>query len=442
MRRVSSLAALAAFLVYPGAARPAPIDATARHDAVEALAAGVSDVYVFADIGKQYADSLRARLAGGAYDAIADDAALADRLTTDLQAIHPDKHLRVLTATDPRGERFRPPGSRAGAPPGDPRASMLARERTVNFGFARVEILPGNVGLVDLRSFDPAEIAGETAVAAMRFLGNCDAVIFDLRKNGGGSPTMIQLLVSYLVGEDPEHINDFYIREGDETRQFHTLPYVPGTRLKDADVFVLTSRRTFSAAEEFTYDLQALKRGTVVGDTTGGGAHPVRPVPLAGGLIATVPFGRAINPVTGKDWEGTGVIPDLPCAADDALDVAHAEALRRLAEHAKDDARKTELAWALDDVNARLKPPSLEPRTLEQLTGSYGARAVALERGRLWLRPEVGPMLELSPLGKDVFAAMGAPSPLRVTFVRAKGGRASELVLTSPSGEIGRFARS
>jgi hypothetical protein len=253
---------------------------------------------------------------------------------------------------------------------------------------------------------------------------------------------MIQLLVSYLVSEDPQHLNDFYIREGDETVQFHTFPYVPGPRLVDADVFVLTSRRTFSGAEEFAYDLKALERGTVVGDTTGGGAHPVRPVPLAGGMIATVPFGRAINPVTHTNWEGTGVTPDLPCAAEDALNVAHAEALRRLEKRATDEARKTELAWALEEVNARLEPVPLEPRSLERLTGVYGARSVTLERGRLWLRPDVGAPLELSPLGKDVFAASGGPVPMRVTFVRAKNARGAELVLSSPSGEIGRFPRS
>jgi C-terminal processing protease CtpA/Prc len=324
----------------------------------------------------------------------------------------------------------------------DPQAERIARERRGNFGFTRLEVLPGNVGVLELRSFVPAEVAGETGAAAMRFLSHCDAVIFDLRKNGGGSPSMIQLLTSYLVPEHPQHINSFYMREGDETIQFHTLPYVPGTRLPDAEVFVLTSSITFSAAEEFTYNLQAMERATVVGDTTGGGAHPVRPAPLGAGMIAVIPFGRAVNPVTGTNWEGTGVRPHIACEADEALDVAYAEALRRLAERTPDEVRKTELAWTLEEAAARRNPAALGAKAVTRLTGTYGARTVKSERGRLWLQPETGPTLELLPLGDDLFTVLDSPTPTRVSFVRGQGGRAAEIVISGPAGEIARFPRS
>jgi hypothetical protein len=426
-------------LARAAAAPAAPIEAADRQQVVEALAKAVSEVYVFADVGEQYATALRSRAAAGDYASIADDAALADRLTRDLQEVHPDKHLRVLTAQDPRAERFRPP---AGPPGADPMADRIARERRGNFGFTRLEILPGNVGVLELRGFVPAELAGETGSAAMRFLANCDAIIFDLRKNGGGSPSMIQLLISYLVPEHPQHINSFYVREGDETIQFHTLPFVPGPRMPETEVFVLTSRQTFSAAEEFTYNLQAMERATIVGDTTGGGAHPVRPAPLGAGLLATIPFGRAVNPVTGTNWEGTGVAPHLPCAAHDALDVAYAEALRRLAERAPDELRRTELTWAREEAEARRRPIAMEAKKTALLAGAYGARTVKAERGRLWLAPETGPTLELMPLGEDLFAVQDSPTPTRVTFVRGNGGRATEIVLSGPAGEIARFPRN
>jgi retinol-binding protein 3 len=147
----------------------------------------------------------------------------------------------------------------------------------------------------------------------MQFIANTDSVILDLRDNGGGEPEMVAYLSSYLF-PGPIHLNDLWNRANSTTRQYWTLPYVPGTRLSDKPVFVLTSSRTFSAAEEFAYNLQALKRASIVGETTGGGAHPVAGFPLVDRFMITVPVARAVNPVTGKNWEGTGVQPDVNAA--------------------------------------------------------------------------------------------------------------------------------
>ena len=148
---------------------------------------------------------------------------------------------------------------------------------SINFGFEKVERLKGNVGYIDLRGFTPAEFSAETIVAAMNFVANTDALIFDLRQNGGGDPATVALLSSYLFGPEPVHLNSLYWREGDTTHQWWTLPFVPGKRYAGKDVYVLTSKRTFSAAEEFTYNLKNLKRATIIGETTGGGAHPGGP---------------------------------------------------------------------------------------------------------------------------------------------------------------------
>jgi C-terminal processing protease CtpA/Prc len=168
---------------------------------------------------------------------------------------------------------------------------------------------------------DPA-VCGRTVAAAMDFVAHTDAVIFDLRDNGGGDPQMVALIATYLF-DGKEHLNDLYDRKSDKTTQFWTQPSVPGTKVGGAKpVYVLTSSRTFSGAEEFSYDLKNLKRATIVGETTGGGAHPVRGMRVDDHFMVGVPFARAVNPVSKTDWEGTGVEPDVPAKAADALETA------------------------------------------------------------------------------------------------------------------------
>ncbi len=154
----------------------------------------------------------------------------------------------------------------------------------------------------------------------MQFLAHVDAIIFDLRGNHGGYPEMVSLIASYLFDE-PTHLNDLYNRKKNATTQYWTLPYVPGKRLS-VPAFVLTSHETFSGAEEFTYDLKELKRATIVGETTGGGAHPTDGIRVDEHFLMAMPVERPINPVSQTDWEGKGVTPDVPVKADDALATA------------------------------------------------------------------------------------------------------------------------
>ena len=146
---------------------------------------------------------------------------------------------------------------------------------------------------------------GPTAIAAMGFLANSDVLIFDLRDNTGDDPGMVSLITSYLF-ERPTHLSDNFDRSTNTTRQSWSLSYVPGKRFPTLPVYVLTSSRTFSGAEEFSYDLQSLKRATIVGEATGGGAHLIRPQRLDDRFFVDMPFARAINPVTKTGWEGTG----------------------------------------------------------------------------------------------------------------------------------------
>jgi hypothetical protein len=326
-----------------------PVTSAERTAVVTEVAQALRDNYVFPDVGTTMAASLEAGLASDRWRALDSSIAFAESLTAQLQAISKDKHLRVVYREEVLPER---------ADAGEPTPEEVERFRkdmaVRNFGFEKLERLPGNIGYLDLRGFnDPGAGADEVAVAAMNFLSNCDALIVDLRKNGGGHPEMVALLSTYLFPAGPRvHLNDLYFRPADETTQFWTLPSVPGKRLADTDVYILTSKRTFSAAEEFTYNLKNLERATVVGETTGGGAHPGGMVRLADHFAMFCPTGRAINPITKTNWEGTGVAPDLACSAEEALHLARVTALEKLLAEAQDPRDRERLTMALEMTKA------------------------------------------------------------------------------------------
>jgi C-terminal processing protease CtpA/Prc len=301
----------------------APVDAATRSKVIDLAIAQLQKAYIFAETAEKMSAALRARAAAKEYDAVTDGREFADKLTRDLQDVSHDKHLRIRYS--PEGLPLRPE-----QPTAEERAQALADERRRNFGFEQVNRLEGNVGYIDLRGFSGSPESREAAVAAMKTVADTDALIFDLRRNGGGSPFMIGVLCSYLF-DDVVHLNDFYVRETDSHQEFFTSREVEGRRYgQSKPVLILTSTRTFSAAEEFTYDLKNLKRATVVGETTGGGAHPGGLRRLTDHFGIWLPTGRAINPITKTNWEGTGIEPDIKTSAVDALDTAHREALRRL----------------------------------------------------------------------------------------------------------------
>jgi retinol-binding protein 3 len=298
------------------------LNASTRVRVIDGAIAMLNEFYVSPNLAKAMADTIRARQKRGEYDSVTDGDIFANMLTHDLQDVSHDRHLRVDFSPAPLPEN---PPLRNPATDAQFRKQM---ERT-NCGFEEAAILPGNVGYLKFDMFADPSVCGPTAVAAMNFLSNADAIIFDLRDNGGGDPRMVALIATYLFSK-PTHLNDLWERQGDLTQQFWTLPYVPGTRLDSQPVYVLTSSRTFSAAEEFCYDLKNLKRATIVGETTGGGAHPVAPHRINAHFTIDVPFAKAINPISKTNWEGTGVEPDVEVAADDALSTAEKLAAEKL----------------------------------------------------------------------------------------------------------------
>lgn len=346
---ISAGLTLLAGLLLPGAkgGDPAPrvLDDEARGEVLERILEELEHGYVFPEVAKRMEEDVRTRITRGEYASLTDREAFARTLTQHLQSVSRDKHLRVVVRDD-AGPREPSPAERD-----EMRARHAAEAAWQNYGFERVERLAGNVGYLELRAFEPADLAAATATAAWTFLANTDALIVDLRQNGGGEPNMVARMCSHLFGPEPVHLNDLYFRPEDKTEEFWTLRELEGPRYLDKPVFVLTSARTFSAAEEFAYNLQSLRRATIVGETTGGGAHPGDLRPLGHGLAAFVPNGRAINPITKTNWEGTGVVPEVAAPAQEALATAHALALDALiATRPDSDPRRTKLA----DLRARL----------------------------------------------------------------------------------------
>jgi Peptidase family S41 len=292
----------------------------AAEEIVRAAAAQLRERYVFPDRGAAMAEALLSRV-----DEFAglDTAALCEALTTAAREVCPDRHLRVVWHEEPK-PRYEGDGW------ADPArlASHWAGARLDNHGVYRVERLAGNVGYLDLRSIEEAEQTALTIAAAMALLAHTGALLLDLRHNNGGAPSGVAFLCSYFFGPTPVHVNDVYDRATDSVHQYWTLPQLPGPRYLDRDVFVLTSAKTFSGAEEIAYNLQQQRRATIVGEVTHGGAHPGGEFWLHPHATIRVPVARSVNPVSGTNWEGVGVTPDVVVSAGEAFDEAYAAALR------------------------------------------------------------------------------------------------------------------
>ncbi|MFZ1700257.1 MAG: S41 family peptidase [Pyrinomonadaceae bacterium] len=323
------------------------IDAATRLAVIENLIKELNDGYVFPETATKMAADLRSRSEGKEYDSLTSSIAFAQKLTADLQAISRDKHLRVRFSYEPlpvRADRREPTA--------EEKAANELQMKRVNYGFERAERMGGNVGYIELRGFMDPKAGAATVAAAMTMVANTDALIFDLRRNGGGSPEMVALISSYLF-DKRVHLNDLYFRPSNTTREFWTDPGVSSTKF-DRDVYVLTSSYTFSAGEEFTNNLKVLKRATIVGETTGGGANPGGTVRLSEHFGVFVPTGRAINPTTKTNWEGTGVEPDVKVDKDLALKTAYVLAIKKMQASEKDANLRSQLQRFIDQTEKEI----------------------------------------------------------------------------------------
>ena len=413
---------------------PGAVEITNKHKSliIDSITAALNEYYIFEDVAKDMEKKVKKSLRSREYKDLNTMGEFVQQLTEDLRSVSHDLHLRIRASemTEDMSEEEDPEAEQAR------RDEHLASLRAQNFSFKAVEIMPGNIGYLDLRGFAPAEWAGPTAVAAMNFLAHTDAIIFDLRHNGGGSPSMIQLLTSYLLDE-ATHINSFYIRKDDHTEQFWTQHYVTGPKMVETPVYILTSGSTFSAAEEFTYNLKNLERATIVGETTGGGAHPVSAhyfkIDDALFVEMSMPYGRAINPITGTNWEGTGIDPHIAVPADQALDAAQLDILEKRLDTDVNEDSKFETRWALTALRARLDPIVIDDQTALAYTGSFGPRHIMFEGGQLKYQRDERPVYPMIALGNHTFGLDGLDY-FRLEFVKDESGEFNRVVGTYSNG--------
>lgn len=316
-----------------------------RSAVIEAVLKALHDSYIFPDVAAQMERAVRARKERGEYDRITSSKMFAQKLTEHLNEVAKDRHLGVNFSY----ERL-PENETKQEPTAEEKENFRRSVAAINFGFEKVERLNGNVGYMELNGFISPELGAETAIAAMQFLANTEALIIDLRYNGGGVPGLAQLISSYFFPGGPVHLHSVFWREGNRTQQFWTHAFVPGKRYVDKPVYVLLSKNSVSAPESFAYNLQALKRVTVVGETSAGAANPGKQFRVSDHFVVFIPTGRAINPTTGTNWEGVGVKPDIETSEKDALKAAHLAALRKLLETATSERRKRMLTGVIDEV--------------------------------------------------------------------------------------------
>lgn len=400
-----------------------PVTAEQKKDAVTDLAQQLRARYAIGGVAEKLAAFIEKKLADGGYDTLTDGRAFSDALTRDLQEVSNDRHLRVGLAVSP-------PAAPMAKPP-DPEAEQVLRQaamRRGNFGFPKVEILPGNVGYLDIRRFQPPELAGDTVVAVMGFLANVDALIVDVRQCSGGSAFMMPLFNAYFFTR-PTQLFEMQFRGDNVTENYWTMRYVPGKHLAEVPLFILTSARTFSGAEGFAYRFQVLKRATIVGETTGGGANAGGVRDVAPFFRVWMPMGRPVDPDTGKNWEGTGVEPDIKVAAREALATAHLEALKVLRGKATADADRQRLDWAARRAAASLSPVALSEKDLARFAGTYGNSRVWVEGGQLRFQRETGRTQLLMPITGTTFA-IEVEDPAHLEFVAGPTDRIEKLIYT------------
>lgn len=391
--------------VYTGAGELTPAQRDASVDEILRI---LEAHYVFPERVPAVVEALRAAQVAGRYDT-SDPAAFATRISEDMSRAVADSHL-YLQYDPARFAAASRPTETAGAPSADLDAVLTARARRDHYGLSEQRHLPGNIRYLKISGFGWVE--DETGVAydaAMRFLKGGDAVVIDLRGNGGGSHEAVRYALSHFMPADRPLMT--FLEAGREPQQSRTLTDLPAGRMIGKPLYVLIDGGVGSAGEDFAYSVQQFGLGRLVGQTTAGGANNNRFVPVAPGFMLSVSFGRPVHAVSGGNWEGTGVPPDVETPGQRALDAAEAMALDALLAGAGDDAgRRAEYEWARLGVEARLNPVTIAPAALRPRAGNYGEAVVAFRDDALWLttRPG-GPSRRMLPLAADgrLFALEG-----------------------------------
>ncbi|MGF7039215.1 S41 family peptidase [Mucilaginibacter lappiensis] len=407
---------------------------------IDTLGKNLISYYVFPDKALKIDEYIKTQYKKGTYKNITDPQELADKLYADIKLVHFDPHMGV--SYNPDFEKQHAKEKNAPQKSTDSIAE-LNRLKETNFNFKKMEILSGNVGYLQFNQF-VADIKNAKPIlaAAFTFLSNTKALIIDLRYNGGGDIDMVSQIESYFF-KQKTHMNDVVNRLGNDTTLLYADPKKADGLTLSMPVYILTSKRTFSGAEDFSYAMQSVKRATIVGDTTGGGAHPVNTFSITNGLVAFIPFARSLNPYTHTDWEGTGVIPDIAVPSTNALEKALETIYTNQLKSAKNNDEKKAIEWQLHRLNVYhyLK---IDAKTLEQYTGTYnsGGLNFYVKNGALYCKNKQGKnyTFELVPISSSVFT-WGENTELEAEFIKDTNGNFISIHILGPNGILATMNR-
>lgn len=397
---------------------------------VDSLATQLVTHYVSKDTALKMSACLKKRYKEGRYNNIRDPHTLAALLTEDVRSVYRDEHFHVdynPALIDELNNNIDDVPKMV--------EEKLKRERAKNFGFRKTEILPGNIGYLEISSFSRLnQYSRAAAHAALQMVGNTRALIIDLRYGNGGSPEMINYLMGFFLREKT-HTADVFIRHERTHIAWWSEPDTTPGNLMEIPIYVLTSYKTFSAAEGLSYELQAFKRGTIVGETTRGGAHTVSYRALSSGFVVDLPFGRVTCPVTGGNWEKTGVKPDVAVAAEDALEKAELLILEKALSSASNQ-EKTTLQWQADLLLSVHHPFPADTELLRARAGDYGAFKIEYTSGALFYQKTGMARFALVPLSEDMMKVKGNDS-FRVRFQRdSSTGKVSQITTCYEDGRM------
>ena len=435
-------------LAYSQETKLPVIDSQLRQRLVDNITRELLEKYVAPEKAGPIASHLRTKLQSGAYEKIETANELALALTNDLRSASKDLHLLVTyNPTLERALKSAPTLPTAELPELPPTPEQLSRNRQSNYDFRKLEIMNGNVGYLELRSFVDLNQSKDTAAAAMNFLSNTDAVIIDLRRNPGGFINLEIFLASYFYGVDPVELLSRYHREGKVTIREWTLREVPGKRLQYVDLYILTSRETGSAGEGFSFILQQRQRAKIIGEQTSGAGYGNKEFPVGDGFVFYVSTFRQFDPRTGRGWQEAGVKPDVAVPSERALSVAHFEAIKNLADKTTDAARKQQLSWLAGLLQFEAHGAKQIPNAvLETYAGKYdGKIVVSLEQSQLYFLGASGVRRKLYALADETFLIEDQSVPpenqARIRFTKNAAGNVTELHLMVADGRTFPRAR-
>jgi hypothetical protein len=409
-----------------------PLDAKTKNEIVNSVSKILLNDYVYPDTAILMSNHILKQLADGKYKSITSVVALTDVLNSDIKTVVNDGHFQI-TYNPVMEKQLLNHGELAPTP------VASGNYRNANAGMRSIKILNGNIGLLELGNFvEPTKEAKEAMRSALTFLANTNAIVFDLRNNGGGSPAMVQYICGYLF-EKETHLMDWYSRPANRTTEFYTTPDSTEKRFIHKPIYILAGKGTASAAEEFCYDLKHLKRATLIGQATAGAAHGTLERTAGHGVIVYVPYAHAINAITKTDWEHAGVIPDVNVALEKALEVTQEKIFETLLKSTTDTLNLFELNWQYDMLKAFNNPVTIDKETLQKFCGVYGERTFTLENGELYYQRIGKPKFKLSAMTKNI---MKGNDFFKIEFIKSADGSYNEIIAYYQDRRIERATRT